>query len=215
MNGPAAPADALADAPADVEVGVPAALGDGFRPYERYHAVLRASDGSAVRQTVDVLRGGAVVGVLGFDPERGLVVLIRQFRLPAHLATGRGEMVEIVAGRVEAGEDAHGAAVRECLEEIGIAPRALIPMLAFLPTPGITDEAAQLFLGLLDSAHLPARAGAEAEVEVTHPFTATIDDALAALHGDRCANGYLIIALQWLALNRARLPQLVATASPT
>ena len=28
----------------------------------------------------------------------GEVVLIRQFRLPAHLATGKGDMVEIVAG---------------------------------------------------------------------------------------------------------------------
>lgn len=203
-----------ADRAANVEVSTPASLADAFRPYERYQVVLRHDDGSAFSQTRDVLRGGPVVGVLAFDPDRDLLVLIRQFRLPAHLATGRGELVEIVAGRVEAGEDAATAAMRECVEEIGIAPRALIPMLSFLPTPGITDEAAQFFLGLVDSARLPARAGAADEVEVTHPFTATIDDALAALDGNRCANGYLIIALQWLALNRARLRQMVAGASP-
>ena len=206
------PAGPPADGAADVEVSAPAALADGFRPYERYHVVLRHADGSAFRQTRDVLRGGPVVGVLTYDPARELVVLIRQFRLPAHLATGRGEMVEIVAGRVEPGEDAAQAARRECLEEIGIAPQALLPMLAFLPTPGLTDEAAQLFLGLVDSALLPARGGAESEVEVTHPFTVSIDDALGALDGGRCVNGYLIIALQWLALNRARLPELLAAA---
>lgn len=200
------------DRPADVEVSAPSSLADGFRPYERYQVVLRHDDGTSFRQTRDVLRGGPVVGVLAYDPARELVVLIRQFRLPAHLATGRGEMVEIVAGRVEAGEAAEEAARRECVEEIGIAPRVLIPMLSFLPTPGLTDEAAQLFLGLVDSARLPERGGAESEVEVTHPFTLSIDAALAALAGGRCANGYLVIALQWLALNRMRLADLVAAA---
>ncbi|MEP9350856.1 NUDIX hydrolase [Xanthobacter sp. KR7-225] len=212
MSARTLPAGPPADGVADVEVSAPAALAEGFRPYERYDVVLRHDDGSAFRQTRDVLRGGPVVGVLTYDPGRELVVLIRQFRLPAHLATGRGEMVEIVAGRVEPGEDAAQAARRECLEEIGIAPHALLPMLGFLPTPGLTDEAAQLFLGLVDSARLPTRGGAENEVEVTHPFTVSIEDALGALDGGRCVNGYLIIALQWLALNRARLPELLAAA---
>lgn len=200
------------DRPADVDVSAAQALADGFRPYERYGVVLRHGDGSSFRQTRDVLRGGAVVGVLAFDVERDLVVLMHQFRLPAHLATGRGEMVEIVAGRVEDGEAAEDAARRECVEEIGLSPRALLPMLSFLPTPGLTDEAARLFLGLVDSAGLPERGGAESEVEITHPFVLPLDDAIRALSEGCFANGYLIIALQWLALNRARLPALAAAA---
>jgi ADP-ribose pyrophosphatase len=40
-----------------------------------------------------------------------------------------------------------------------------------------------------------------------------IDAALAALEGRAIHNGPLIIALQWLALNRSRLPEIVRSGS--
>lgn len=215
MSGPM---QRLADAPADVAISDTIRLGDGFRRYERFTLTLRHPPdeaGHEVQQSQvrDVVRGGRVVGVLAYDPARGEVVLIRQFRLPAHLATGNGEMVEIVAGRVEEGEDAREAAVRECLEEIGVAPSHLVPLFEFLPTPGLTDECATLFLGLVDAGSLPDRAGLAGESEVTHPFAVSVEEALAALDFGRIANGYLIIALQWLALNRARIPQLTGASA--
>ncbi len=198
------------DRPARVALEGPQVLAKGFKTYERYHLVLDHSDGTRERQERDVLRGGEVVGVIPFDPVRNELVLLRQFRLPAHLATGRGEMVEIVAGGVEAGESAEEAAARECVEEIGLAPRALLQVMRFLPTPGITDEYTTLFVGLVDSARLPQQAGAAVEAEVTHPFAIEVEVALTALADGRFANGYLIIALQWVALNRARLSALAA-----
>lgn len=200
------------DQPARVELEPGERLAEGFRPYERFRLRLDHADGTHDHQERDVLRGGEVVGVIAFDPAREKLVLLRQFRLPAHLATGRGEMVEIVAGGVEAGEDLKEAAARECLEETGLVPRALVQLMRFLPTPGLTDEYAALFLGLVDSERLPERAGMADEVEVTHPFAIGLDDALEALAQGRFANGYLIIALQWLALNRHRLHALAAEA---
>ena len=202
----------LEDRPAHVAVEPAEPLGDGFRPYERYHLVLTHRDGTSDAQERDILRGGEVVGVIAFDPAREALVLLRQFRLPAHLATGKGEMVEIVAGGVEAGESLKAAAARECEEETGLKPRALVQLMRFLPTPGITDEHAALFLGVVDSARLPERAGEASEVEVTHPFAIGLDAALDALADGRFANGYLIIALQWVALNRHRLHALAAEA---
>lgn len=200
------------DRPARVALEGPEVLAKGFKTYERYHVVLDHPDGSREGQERDVLRGGEVVGVIPFDPARNELVLLRQFRLPAHLATGRGEMVEIVAGGVEAGESAQDAAARECVEETGLAPRALQRVMRFLPTPGITDEYTTLFLGLVDTAQLPQQAGSALEAEVTHPFAIGVDAALTALEDGRFANGYLIIALQWVALNRARLSALAAEA---
>lgn len=202
----------MEDRPARVEVEGPELLAKGFRPYERYRLVLHHPDGSSDAQVRDLVRGGQVVGVLGYDPARDLVVLIRQFRLSAHLSRGRGDLVEIVAGMVEKGEDPEAAARRECEEEAGVAPRALLPMLSFTPTPGVTDEQAQLFLGILDASRLPERAGSAAETETTRPFAVPVDEALAAIGAGRCINGFLILALQWLALNRARLPELIAAA---
>jgi ADP-ribose pyrophosphatase YjhB (NUDIX family) len=79
-------------------------------------------------------------------------VLIRQFRLPAHLANGHGDLVEFVAGRVEAGESLAEAARRECTEEIGIAPSAVAELFTFLSTPGVTDEEITLFVAAVDAA---------------------------------------------------------------
>lgn len=195
----------LADRPAEVTLDETTLLAAGFRPYERFRLILTHSDGSQTVQQRDIVRGGRVVGVLAYDPGRDAVVLIRQFRLPAHLATGRGEMVEVVAGIVEPGEDPEATALRECAEEIGVVPHRLIPMVRFLPTPGVTDELVILYLGLVDAADVPERAGAPEEGEATFPFVVPVAEALNAMEAGAFSNGFAIIALQWLALNRAGL----------
>ncbi len=63
-----------------------------------------------------------MAAVLPVDLARDEVVLLRQFRLAAHLANGDGSLVEIVAGHVEANEQPVATARRECVEEIGVAP---------------------------------------------------------------------------------------------
>ena len=50
------------------------------------------------------------------------------------------------------------------------------------------------------------------ETEQTRPIRVRIDDALDALGRGTIRNGYLIMALQWLALNRERLPELLHEA---
>lgn len=191
---------AIEDRVADVTVGPPHPLADGFRPYEHFEV---REDG--VRFTRDILRVGEVVAVLPYDPVRQCFVLIRQFRLAAHLATGKGDIVELVAGRVDEGESAEAAARRECTEEIGVAPGALMRVFSFLPTPGVTDEHCTLFLAEIDADRVPARAGLADEAEATHPFTISVTDALAALEAGTAGNLFLISALQWYALNPARI----------
>jgi ADP-ribose pyrophosphatase len=202
--------DALADCAADVEVSPPTVLAAGFHDLVRYCVVLRTPGGETLSSVRDVLRVGKVTAVLPIDLARGELVLIRQFRLPAHLATGRGELIEIVAGHVEAGETPAEAAMRECVEEIGVRPKALYEMFEFIPVPGSSDEHATLFLGLVDAAGIPDRAGAADEKESTRPMRIAIDDAIAALGHRTMQNGFLILALQWLALHRDKLDTIVA-----
>ena len=136
-------------------------------------------------------------------------MLIRQFRVAAHLATGAGELVEIVAGHVEVGETPAEAAARECIEDIGVRPEALYEILDFIPVPGSSDEHGFLFLGLVDASRVPDRAGADDENEATRPMRVAIDVALAALERRTMRNGFLIIALQWLAMHRDRLGDII------
>ena len=206
------PANPIADDRADVVIAGREVLAEGFRRYERLR--VRRS-GENVPQPLDVLRAGPAAAVLPIDPGRDEVVLLRQFRLAAHLANGRGNLVEIVAGHVETDEQPAEAARRECVEEIGVAPGLLVELFTYLTSPGMSDEEITLFLGVVDASGVPERAGAAAEHEETVPMRVPIDAALAALAAGTVRNGPLIIALQWLALNRGRLSEVVRMGSIT
>jgi ADP-ribose pyrophosphatase len=199
--------DPIADHAADVTLSAPVLIGQGFMRYERYEISLRRAGEEPLQQQRDVMRASHVAAVLAIDLARDSLVLIRQFRLPAHFATGRGDMVEIVAGRVDHGETAEAAARRECVEEIGVAPVQLLELFSVLASPGFTDEQVTFFAGLLDSSTVLARGGLADENEDIHPFVVPIDDALAALDHGKVANALLYSALQWLALNRDRLQE--------
>ncbi len=196
----------LSDHQVDVRVNGPEVLARGFFPYERYQVAL--PDSAAGTHPREIVRVGRVVMIVALDLARDEIVLLRQFRLGAHLADGRGELVEIPAGRVEPGEELSDAARRECLEEIGVAPQALVPLFSVLPSPGMSDEQQFFFLGLVDASKVPERAGAADEREETRPLRVRIGDALAALANGELHYGGLVLGLQWLALNRERLAEI-------
>jgi ADP-ribose pyrophosphatase len=150
-----------------------------------------------------------VAAVLPVDLARREIILMHQFRLGAHVANGNGDLVEIVAGRVEAGEQPLECARRETIEEISVAPSALVELMTYLSSPGLSDEQITLFLATIDAARVPEQGGSAAEREVTRPMRVSIDAAIAALAGGAMRNGPLIVALQWLALNQERLDEIV------
>lgn len=199
----------LSDLPADVSVSPPERLAEAYREYERYHVTIKDADGAPAEQQRDILRGGKVAAVLPVDLARDEIVLLRQFRLPAHFANGHGDLIEIVAGRVEAGEQPAAAARRECAEEIGVSPTKIVELFTYLPTPGIADEEVTLYLGVVDASEVQEGAVATVDSEQLYLMRVPIDAALAALNSGALRNGPLLIALQWLALNRDRLPALL------
>jgi ADP-ribose pyrophosphatase len=71
----------------------------------------------------------------------GTVTLIRQLRP----AVG-GHLLEIPAGRLHPGEEPAACGRRELAEETGLAPRELVPLGRFYPSPGVFDEVIHLFL---------------------------------------------------------------------
>jgi ADP-ribose pyrophosphatase len=205
-NIPSEPA--IADEPADAAIVEREVVAGGFRPYERVRAQRAGDEGP---QTRDLLRAGAAAAVLPIDLDRGEVVLIRQFRVAAQLANGRGNLVEIVAGHVEANETPRETARRECLEEIGVAPRVLVELFTYLTSPGLTDEEVTVFLGVVDASQ--ATLAADGEREASALLRAPIEAALSALAAGAVRNGPLVSALQWLALNRGRLAEIARTGA--
>ena len=195
----------LTDAAAQAALSSPENRGGGIYRYERYRVEL---DGTSLER--DVVRIGRVVVIVPVDLERDEVVLIRQFRLGAHLALGLGDLIELPAGRVERGEDVADAARRECQEEIGVTPRILVPIFDVMPSAGSSDEHMHFFVGVVDASRVPERAGAAHEQEDTRPLRVPIVRAFDALNGGNLHYGAAVLGLQWLALNRARLRGIVA-----
>lgn len=200
----------LADLPANVELAPPETLAKAYRDYVRYHATVQRADEPPLVQQRDVLMGGKVVVVLPVDLKRDEIVLVHQFRVPAHLANGRGDLVEFVAGRVEPNESLIDAARRECAEEIGVVPDKLLEILTYLTTPGMTDEEVTIFLAAVDASKTPAGSHVSPDGEQLYVYRASIDEAITALGAGAMRGSPVIIGLQWLALNRTRLAGLLS-----
>ncbi|MGQ9512689.1 NUDIX domain-containing protein [Thermodesulfitimonas sp.] len=106
------------------------------------------------------------------------VVMVRQYRHPV----GR-ELLEIPAGKIEAGEEPEACARRELAEEVGLKARRLELIGRFYPTPGFANELTHLYLArdLIPGTAAPDD-GEFLEI-VRLPFT----EALAmALRGEIC-----------------------------
>ena len=73
----------IADDGGEVAVAGPELLAKGFRPYERFRFSGAHDDAP---RTADILRAGPAAAVLPVDLTRDEIVMLRQFRLAAHVA---------------------------------------------------------------------------------------------------------------------------------
>ena len=85
----------------------------------RFRHRLFSGDWSELR-SYDVLRRGAAVAIVLYDPDRDTVVLVEQFRLPALLAGHSPWQIEATAGLVGEDEAPEAVAIRETREETGL-----------------------------------------------------------------------------------------------
>ncbi len=95
-------------------------------------------DGFEIKRAI-VQHGGSAV-MMPVD-DRGRILLVRQYRLPA-----RQYMWELPAGRVDPGETVLKAAKRELIEETGFRAKQWRKIAEFFPSPGFLAEKMTIFL---------------------------------------------------------------------
>ena len=78
----------LCDCPLAVTLSKPTVLVKAYYDYRRYAVSIKTKDAPPFLQERDVLIAGKVVVVIPIDLVRQQIVLIRRFRLPAHIANG-------------------------------------------------------------------------------------------------------------------------------
>jgi ADP-ribose pyrophosphatase len=98
------------------------------------------SDGSVAPCEVVVHSGG--VGIVAVTAEKE-VIMVRQYRYPME-----EELLEIPAGKREAGEDPLACAIRELSEETGCKAGRIVDLGAIYPSPGFCRETLYLYLAL-------------------------------------------------------------------
>lgn len=144
-------------------------------------------DGEMSRRDIVRHPGGAAVVALRSD---GMICLVRQWRV----AIGR-QTLEIPAGKLERGEDPLDAARRELVEETGLVPGRIEPLVTVLGSPGFTDERTRVFLAqdLVESESCPD------EGEYVDVVWMNVDDVLDAIRTGEIEDGKTVSGVLMLA----------------
>ena len=189
-----------------VEVSERKVVFDGFFRIVRYRLRHRLFAGGMGPELVrELFERGAAVVVLPYDPERGRVVLVEQFRIGALERERDPWLLEPVAGIVEAGESAPEVARREALEEAGLELLDLVPIGSYYPSPGGSSEICEAFIARVDSRDAGGLFGLADHGEDIRAHVVPLATALTWLDSGRVRVASTIVTLQWLALHRAEI----------
>jgi ADP-ribose pyrophosphatase len=193
----------------DVEILHQERILDSFLKVEKYRLRHSAFRGGWIGpMDRELVRRPACMAVLPYDPITDKMLLIEQFRLPAHLAGMPGWQLELIAGMNDKDEDPQDLARREAMEEANCALTDLHLVYHYLVSPGLTNETLYTFIGRFDSTTWQ---GDVHGLDIEHEdIKSSLHDAAeipAILESGHTGNGILILALQWMMLNREKLRQ--------
>lgn len=157
----------------------------------------RRGDGRWQSQSREIFDRGHAAAILPYDPERGTVVLVSQFRLPAYLTGVRQPLVEVIAGALD-GDTPEACARREAMEEAGLEVRGLKEVFHCFMSPGAITERMHLFVGRYRRA---AKGGGLAnEGEDIEVLEMPLAEALAMVDIGAIYDAKTIMLLQWVRL---------------
>jgi nudix-type nucleoside diphosphatase (YffH/AdpP family) len=145
--------------------------------------------------------------VLPYDPVRDRVLVVEQMRMGP---LGRGDTeiwhLEPIAGRIDPGETAPQAALREAQEEAGLTLSQLETVAQGYSSPGDSTGYYHIFVGVTDLPDDTARVGGLlTEDENIRSRLISFDEFIAMAERQALANTPLTLLAYWLAHHRSRL----------
>jgi len=165
----------------------------------------RRSDGTWEAQTRETYRRGDGATVLPLDPERGTILLVRQFRFPAYSAGHPEPLLEACAGLLDA-DDPETCARREAEEELGYRLHDLRQVFMPFTSPGSVIERLACFTARYSPSDRVSGGGGHVEEgEDIEVVEMPLDEAYRAVHDERIIDAKTILLIQHLVLQRAGL----------
>ena len=175
-------------------------LSDDWAILKKFTFDYRRRDGSLetqVRQTYD--RGNGAV-ILPYDPERGTVLLVRQFRLPAYVSGHSAPLIEACAGLLDQ-DDPEACIRREAEEELGYRLRQTEQAFHVFMSPGSVTERLMFFTARYSPDDRISGGGGDArEGEDIEVLELGLEEALAMIPRGEIIDGKTIMLLQHLKL---------------
>jgi nudix-type nucleoside diphosphatase (YffH/AdpP family) len=158
-------------------------------------------DGALSRQTRLIAEHGDGAAVLLHDPDRGTVLLVRQFRLAAYLSGHGDSLLEACAGRLE-GDDPETCVRREALEELGYRVTALEHVFTAYSCPGFDTEKLFGFVARYSPAdRVESGGGLADEGEDIEVVEMAFDEAFAGIRSGDIADAKTVMLLQHLKIS--------------
>lgn len=163
------------------------------------------SNGQTKTLKREVYDRGNGATILLYDPKRDSVILVRQFRMPAHLNGHSGWLLETPAGLLD-GDNPTEAIRREVVEETGYVVKDVLPVFQSFMSPGAVTEIIHFFAAVIDVTERAEEGGGAAhEDEDIEVLEVPLAEAMAMIEtGDIC-DGKTIMLLQWAMLNKGKL----------
>jgi nudix-type nucleoside diphosphatase (YffH/AdpP family) len=175
-------------------------LSDDWGVLKKHVFDYRRRDGAWERQSREVYDRGHGAAILPYDPARGTVLLVRQFRFPAWMTGHREPLLEACAGLLDA-DDPVTCIRKETEEELGY--RLGKVSLAFNPymSPGSVSERLWCFTAeYAPQDRVSEGGGAASEGEDIEVLELTLEDAFAAIGDGRIIDAKTIMLVQHLVL---------------
>jgi GDP-mannose pyrophosphatase NudK len=153
-------------------------------------------DGSTRTLAHEVYRHGLAAAVLLYDLRRGVVTLVKQFRAGAYLSDGALATIEACAGMLD-GDPPEVCAVREALEETGIAIRTPVHAFDAYMSPGGMTEKIACFVAPYGEADRVGRGGGVDDDEHIEVLEIPFAEALAMIEQGSIADAKTVALIYY------------------
>lgn len=175
-----------------------------LKRFDLKHTLYQGGWGQSISRELLVRKNA--VGVVPYDPDLDVVVLIEQFRIGALREHQGAWLTEIVAGEIEVGETAVEVACREIVEEAGCEALDLIPIQDMYLSPGGSTEKIDLFCARIDASGLHDTVqGLPEEGEDILVKVVPYAEIINMLTTGEIRSAIPLAGLLWLALNRDKV----------
>lgn len=172
-------------------------LSDAWAKLKQVTLDFTRRDGTVATLVREVYDFGNGCVLLPYDPVRGTVLLVRQFRLPPFLAGEDPFLIEACAGLVE-GNDPETAVRKEAKEELGLELHEVRHLFDAWSSPGAVAEKMHFFTARYSPADRISDGGGEAhEGEDIEVLELPLAGALAMIKAGEIRDNKTIALLLW------------------